>query len=171
MPRLNLAAELTREHHEIDDAIETFIEKLDSGSIQHELLTETLEALRRHIYLEEVFLFPPLRDAGIVMPIFVMMREHGQLWNTMGALTDQLADGNDDRRLRDTCTQLLDQLHQHNSKEEPVIYPKADTELPPQTSAELSRFIETGRAPEGWACQQAGGRGSTVVLSRPNTTT
>ena len=155
MASLSLSSELTREHHEIDDAIETFIEKLDCGSLQRELLTDTLEALRRHIYLEEVFLFPPLREAGIVMPIFVMMREHGQLWHTMGELAELLADGNDSQRLRDTCRQLLDQLHQHNSKEEPVIYPNADTDLPPHTSAELTRFIETGRTPEGWVCQQA----------------
>jgi hemerythrin-like domain-containing protein len=155
MTSLTLSAELTREHREIDDAIETFIEKLDGGSVQAELMTDTLEALRRHIYLEEVFLFPPLREAGIVMPIFVMMREHGQLWHTMGELAELLADGNDSQRLRDTCRQLLDQLHQHNSKEEPVIYPNADTDLPPHTSAELTRFIETGRTPEGWVCQQA----------------
>jgi len=155
MASLTLSAELTREHREIDDAIEAFIEKLDCGSVQAELMTDTLEALRRHIYLEEVFLFPPLREAGIVMPIFVMMREHGQLWHTMGELAELLADGNDSQRLRDTCRQLLDQLHQHNSKEEPIIYPNADTDLPPHTSAELTRFIETGRTPEGWVCQQA----------------
>ena len=155
MPSMTLSAELIREHHKIDDAIKEFIEKLDRGNAQRELLTDTLESLRRHIYLEEVFLFPPLREAGIVMPIFVMMREHGQLWHIMGALTDLLADGNDGQRLRDTCTQLLDQLHQHNSKEEPVIYPSADTDLPPQTSAELTRFIETGHMPDGWVCQQA----------------
>lgn len=155
MTSRSLSVELTREHHEIDDAIAAFIEKLDCGSVRHELLTDTLEALRRHIYLEEVFLFPPLREAGMVMPIFVMMREHGQLWHTMGTLADLLADGNDSQRLRDTCTQLLDQLHQHNSKEEPVIYPNADTDLPPQTTAELTRFIQAGRTPEGWVCQQA----------------
>jgi len=156
MPNLALSAELTREHREIDNSIKTFIEKLDCGGVRHELLTETLEALRRHIYFEEVFLFPPLREAGIVMPVFVMMREHGQLWHTMDALTDLLADSNDSGRLRDTCTQLLDQLQQHNSKEEPVIYPSADTALPLQTSAELTRFIQTGSAPDGWVCQQAG---------------
>lgn len=155
MASLTLSAELTREHDEIDYAIEAFIEALDCGSLQRELLTDTLEALRRHIYLEEVFLFPPLREAGIVMPIFVMMREHGELWHTMAALTDLLAGGDDSQRLRDACTQLLDQLHQHNSKEEPVIYPSADTGLPSHTSAELARFIETGHTPDGWVCQQA----------------
>ncbi|MGH3969556.1 MAG: hemerythrin domain-containing protein [Mycobacterium sp.] len=156
MPNLALSAVLMREHHEIDSGIDTFVEKLDCDSVQPEPLTAALEALRRHIYLEEVFLFPPIREAGMVMPIFVMMREHGELWRTMDALTDLLADGKDSGRLRDTCSRLLDQLDQHNSKEEPVIYPHADTDVPPQTSAELVRFIETGCIPDGWVCQQAG---------------
>ncbi|MCV7379369.1 hemerythrin [Mycobacterium alsense] len=147
---------LTREHREIDAAIETFIEKLDRGSLQPELLTGALEALRRHIYAEEIFLFPPIREAGVVMPVFVMLREHGELWRTMDALADLLAEGSDSARLTETCAQLLDQLHQHNSKEEPVIYPNADTGLPPHTSAELTRFLESGRTPDGWVCQQAG---------------
>lgn len=156
MPNLELSAALTREHHEIDSGIETFIEKLDRGSVQSELLTAALDALRRHIYIEEVFLFPPIREAGLAMPVFVMMREHGQLWHTMDTLTDLLAEGSDSQRLRDTCGQLLDQLHQHNSKEEPVIYPQADIALPLQANAELTRFIEAGRTPEGWVCGQAG---------------
>ncbi|HUH72322.1 MAG TPA: hemerythrin domain-containing protein [Mycobacterium sp.] len=156
MPRLTLSAALQREHREIDTGIETFIGKLECGSMQPEPLTAALEALRRHIYLEEVLLFPPIREAGMVMPILVMLGEHGQLWRTMDTLTDLLADGTDSRRLGDTCRQLLDQLHQHNCKEEPIIYPHADTDLPPQTSAELTRFIETGRTPDGWVCRQAG---------------
>ena len=79
MPSLALSTALKQEHDEIDGEIETFIEKLERGSMQPEPLTAALEALRRHIYLEEVFLFPPIREAGIVMPIFVMMREHGEL--------------------------------------------------------------------------------------------
>ncbi|HEY1842334.1 MAG TPA: hemerythrin domain-containing protein [Mycobacterium sp.] len=156
MPSLALSTALKQEHHEIYSQIEAFIEKLELGSVQPEPLTAALEALHRHIYLEEVFLFPPIREAGMVMPIFVMMREHGELWRTIDALTDLLADGNDRRRLADICRQLLYQLDQHNSKEEPVIYPHADTDLPPQTSAELTRFIETGRTPDGWVCRQAG---------------
>lgn len=156
MPSPALSIALQREHQEIDSEIKTFIEKLERGSVQPEPLTAALKALRRHIYLEEVFLFPPIREAGMAMPIFVMMREHGELWRTVDALTDLLADGKDRRRLGDTCRQLLDQLDRHNSKEEPVIYPHADTDLPPQTSAELTRFIAAGRTPEGWVCRQAG---------------
>lgn len=147
---------LEREHHEIDSGIETFIEKLDGGCVQPEPLSAVLEALRRHIYLEETFLFPPIREAGMVMPIFVMLREHGELWRTMGVLTDLVVDRADSEQLRATCRQLLGQLEQHNSKEEPILYPHADTDIPAQVSAELARFIETGRTPDGWVCRQAG---------------
>ncbi|MEB3980024.1 hemerythrin domain-containing protein [Mycobacterium sp. 663a-19] len=156
MPSLALSAALEREHREIDSGIEAFLEKLDCGSLQPEPLTAALEALRRHIYIEEVFLFPPIREAGLAMPIFVMMREHGELWRTMDTLKDLLADGRDGGRLRDTCRRLLDLLDQHNSKEEPVVYPHADADVPPQTTAELTRFIETGHTPGGWVCQHAG---------------
>ena len=124
--------------------------------MQVEPLDAALEALRRHIYLEETILFPPIREAGMIMPIFVMMREHGELWRTMGALTDLIVDRPDGEQLRNTCHRLLGQLEVHNSKEEPIIYPHADSGLPAQVRAELTRFIETGRIPDGWACRQAG---------------
>lgn len=174
MPDETLSVVLEREHHEIDRGIEAFIDKLAGGCVQPEPLSAAVEALRRHIYLEETFLFPPIREAGMVMPILVMLREHGELWRTMGVLADLLADRADSEQLRDTCHQLLAQLEQHNSKEEPIIYPHADTDLPPQVSAELARFIETGRRPDGWICQQAGGFGATAgsvaaPLTRPET--
>ena len=97
MPDGLLSVVLEREHHEIDSAIAAFIEKLDGGCVQPEPLSAALEALRRHIYLEETFLFPPIREAGMIMPIFVMMREHGELWRTMDALTDLIVDRADTR--------------------------------------------------------------------------
>lgn len=157
MPDGALSVVLEHEHNEIDSGIEAFIEKLDGGRLQPEPLSAALEALRRHIYLEETFLFPPIREAATIMPIVVMLREHGELWRTVGTLTDLLVDRADSEELRNTCHRLLRQLEQHNSKEEPVIYPHADTDLPAQLSAELIRFIENGRIPDGWVCQQAGG--------------
>jgi DUF438 domain-containing protein len=156
MPDRVLSAELMRQHREIGTAIECFIEALDDGERQPELLRATMDALRRHIYLEETFLFPPIRKAGIMMPVFVMMREHGELWRTMETLTRLLADGTGGPRLEGTCDQLLDQLHEHNFKEEPVVYLHADYDLPAPTSAQLTRFVVTGRIPDGWVCQQAG---------------
>lgn len=151
----SLSAALEREHRDIDGGIAAFVQALDAGAVQPALLTEALQALRRHIYAEEVLLFPPVREAGLVMPIFVMLREHGELWQQVDALADLAAAGADPERLRETCQQLLDQLARHNAKEEPVIYPHADTALPPHTSAELNRFLAGGSIPDGWVCQLA----------------
>lgn len=156
MPDRVLSAELMRQHREIGTAIECFIEALDGGNRQPELLRATIDGLRRHIYLEEIFLFPPIRKAGIMMPVFVMMREHGELWRTMETLTQLLAAGTGSPRLEDTCEQLLDQIHRHNFKVEPVVYLHTDYDLPAPTSAQLNRFVVTGRIPDGWVCQQAG---------------
>ncbi len=155
MAERSLASALEREHHEIDGEIEAFIAGLDEGRLNPEPLTEALTALRRHIYLEEAILFPPIRDGGLVMPIFVMVREHGELWRAMEALSELLEAGADAALLQRTCRALLAQLDQHNQKEEPVIYPHADTGLPDQVSAELARFMATGRMPDGWVCEQA----------------
>jgi len=38
-----------------------------------------------------VFLFPPLRDAGMVAPVFVMLREHGQMWRAGTSMPTDLA--------------------------------------------------------------------------------
>jgi hemerythrin-like domain-containing protein len=143
-----------RQHREIGAAIELFIEKLEGGNPQTELIAALLETLRRHIYLEEVFLFPPIRQAGIVMPVVAMMREHGQLWTTMETLAELVSETEDSPRLEAACNQLLDQLHKHNFKEEPVIYLHANYDLAPSTVAELTTFVATGRLPEGWICEQ-----------------
>lgn len=146
---------LEREHLEIDRAIETFVEALSGGSARPDVLIAALDTLRRHIYLEETMLFPPIREAGMVMPIFVMMREHGQLWRTMDTLAALLAGHADLRELEAACGLLLDQLHQHNSKEESIVYSHIDTDLPEQTRAEVTRFLEVGHTPDGWVCRHA----------------
>lgn len=152
---MDLAAVLQREHREIDCWIASFVESTRAAEVTPAPLDLALSALRRHIYLEEVFVFPPMCEGGMVMPIFVMMREHGELWRSIDRINEQIEAGADNRRLRATCHQLLTQLEQHNTKEEAVIYPLTGTVLPPQTTGELARFIAAGRLPDGWVCQHA----------------
>ena len=116
-----------------------------------------MRALRRHIFLEEEFLFPPLRDAGFVAPIFVMLREHGELWRTMQAIEEALEAESADSLVPGQCKWLLAQLEKHNSKEEPILYPHADAVLGAPASAEPRAFLEQGRMPDGWVCAQAVG--------------
>ena len=53
--------------------------------------------LRRHICLEEEFLFPLLCEAGpgLAAPVSGMLREHAQIWGTLDALERELAVGAD----------------------------------------------------------------------------
>ncbi|MGH3292466.1 MAG: hemerythrin domain-containing protein [Trebonia sp.] len=72
----SLAAALEREHHDIDQGIAAFTA---SPGDPHPLV-RAARALRRHIYLEEEFLFPPLGEAepALRAPVFVMLREHAR---------------------------------------------------------------------------------------------
>lgn len=157
-----VVAALTREHREIDAGIEEFMAGLDQGEVRPEPLLTAMQALRRHIYLEEVFLFPPIRAAGMMMPIMVMLREHGQLWRAMDALTALVADLSADRadsaqaeQPLARCRELLAMLDQHNSKEEPIIYPRTESDLTAEATAELAEFLRSSDVPDGWVCQQA----------------
>ncbi len=144
MANETLSSALEREHHEIDAGIESY-----SASLAPADLRDTLTALRRHIYLEEEFLFPPLRDSGLLAPIFVMLREHGELWDAMARIDGLLADGKD---ARDACTDLLERLTAHNAKEEPIVYPEVDKM--PQAGAMLD-LLDTAVMPADWVCQHA----------------
>lgn len=164
MPNISLSGALIREHRNIDAGIETFIANLEHGTVDPEPLLSAFEALRRHIYLEEAFLFPPIRQAGVLMPVLVMVREHGSLWQLMNTITALLEDHDSarsvDSQIADddvasTCRVLLAQLEQHNSKEEPIIYPHADKDLSAEATTTLAEFLRTGSTPQGWICEAA----------------
>lgn len=162
----SVADALTREHREIDAGIEAFVASAGTDEKNGDLsawaapLLAAMTALRRHIYLEEEFVFPPIRDGGLVMPIMVMLREHGELWRAMDELSQLLETAADDpsrhEELVRRCSAMLDLLEAHNSKEEPIIYPHADADLPAEARAELQEFLRRGTMPEGWVCERAG---------------
>lgn len=158
MPSTDVSDALTREHHVVDTAIADFVAHLERDKRHARPLLEAIRLLRRHIYIEEVFLFPPIQRAGILMPVLVMLREHGELWRTMEDLSDRVNDPGNHEQLIATCRRLQSQLEQHNEKEEPIVYPQAATDLTAAERADLMAFLHAGHTPDGWVCQQAGGR-------------
>lgn len=152
---ITLSAALEHEHHDIDGWIEAYTAALAAGTSDPVPLERAMAALRRHIYLEEEFIFPPLKDAGMMMPIFVMLREHGAIWDTMDGLDALLASDADTETRMNACRELLAQLESHNMKEEPVIYPQADALLSDEATTRLHAFLADGRMPDGWRCAQA----------------
>ncbi|GAB2758398.1 hemerythrin domain-containing protein [Nocardioides pakistanensis] len=150
----SLSTLLENEHHEIDSGIEAFLEGLARGETRVSALTRAVGALRRHIYLEEEFLFPPLRAAGMLAPVLVMLREHGEIWRTLDAI-EALDPGREPDRVREHCDELVHLLGAHNAKEEPIIYPQGDSVLSEEARDELGELIGNGSMPQGWVCAQA----------------
>lgn len=148
----SLAAALEREHREIDEGIEAFTAGPPSRDQQP--LRCAIRALRRHIYLEEEFLFPPLHQAGLVAPVLVMLREHAQMWKLLDSLERQLDAGAAGAGLT-LCQQLSVQLQHHNLKEERILYPRADEALTASATAQLRAFLDSGELPDGWVCLRA----------------
>jgi regulator of cell morphogenesis and NO signaling len=144
-----LAAALEREHREIDEGIAAFT--ASPGNPQP--LIRAIRALRRHIYLEEEFLFPLLGEAqpALRAPVFVMLREHAQIWAALDAL--ELEPGGSTGHA--LCRQLASQLLHHNLKEERVLYPRADDVLLPAAAERLRAFLGSGDLPRGWVCVKA----------------
>ena len=142
----SLATALEREHHQIDAGLAAFT----AAPGDRQPLTGAIGALRRHIYLEEEFLFPLLHQAepGLAAPIFVMLREHAQIWGTLDSLEHELDAGTG----LALCKRLTVLLLHHNLKEEKTLYPRADDVLPPAAAGRLRAFLGTGELPDGWVC-------------------
>lgn len=149
-----LADALEREHRDIDGGIEEYSAGLSHNETDPTPLLRAMRGLRRHIYLEEQILFPPLKST-MAMPIFVMVREHGELWDAMDQLDAMLASEANPRTMHDACRELLAKLDAHNSKEEPIIYSKADESLDADAAARLREFLARGTIPDGWRCEKA----------------
>ncbi|TXL61344.1 hemerythrin domain-containing protein [Aeromicrobium terrae] len=155
MKTIDLAEVLTQEHREIDAGIEAFVRSLAAGSVEPDPLVGAMAALRRHIYLEETLLFPPIRHAGMSMPLLVMAKEHGLLWRLMDHL-DSLLAAQDVDALQVRCEELQLILDQHNRKEEPIVYPRSAGDLTSEEAQVLAQFVESGSTPDGWVCEAVG---------------
>jgi regulator of cell morphogenesis and NO signaling len=144
----SLAVALEREHHQIDDGVAAFT----AAPGDRQPLERAIGALRRHIYLEEEFLFPLLREAepGLAAPVFVMLREHAQIWATLDSLERELDAGTGTGLA--LCRQLAVRLLHHNLKEEKTLYPRADDALAPAAAERVRAFLGSGDLPEGWVC-------------------
>lgn len=149
-----LAAALEREHREIDEGIAEFTATVQGENPDREPLLRAIRALRRHIYLEEAFLFPLLceAEAGLAAPVFVMLREHGQLWQTLDSIEREPDPSVGVAR----CRQLTVRLLHHNLKEEKVLYPRTDEVLTDAAAERLRVFLASGTMPDGWVCAKAG---------------
>lgn len=144
MDNLTVAQRLTREHRQIDAGVDGIID----GSGDAAALAIALRLLREHIHAEETALFPALESAGLAMPVFVMKREHGQMWPLVRRLEAACAAGAGADALR----QLL---VIHNTKDEQIVYAAADRLQASGEEDGLAAVLREARMPDDWTCAAA----------------
>lgn len=149
-----LAALLEEEHQQIDHGVAAFVSAGENED-RTSLLLSAIQALRRHIYLEEAMVFPSLRAAGMVAPVFVMLREHEEIWRVLDELEAGVAANAGRPALLNLCSQLAEGLDSHNMKEEQILYPRTDAAMTEGATAELRTFLDSGELPPGWVCANA----------------
>ncbi|QHS11197.1 hemerythrin domain-containing protein [Sinimarinibacterium sp. NLF-5-8] len=146
------STKLTQEHRDIDAGIEAFI----ADARQTQALDAAIRLLRQHIYVEEAVLFGPLEQSGLTMPVFVMKREHGQMWTQLATLDAARAQNAAPATLQAQARALLDALQIHNGKEEEIVYTFADRLI---AASPAHPFVGALRArrhmPQGWRCAMA----------------
>ena len=148
----SLAQLLEAEHRQIDAGIEAYTTTEPGAGL--DALQNAIDGLRRHIYLEEAFCFDALRARGLMMPVMVMLREHGEIWRSCDRVEVALEEADDDAATSE-AEHLLRILDAHNGKEEPVLYPHISAAIGPDANADLLRFLDDGKMPAGWVCATA----------------
>lgn len=146
---------LEHDHRVIDEHLERFAASLTEGEVEAAALRAGAAALRHHIWVEEEHHFPPLRAAGLLGPVLVMLKEHGQIWDLLDRLVDELTTGRQPAQLLATFGALREVLEAHNVKEERILYPAGDAQLDDEAARRVLEAFSSGQAPEGWTAQMA----------------
>lgn len=140
---------LEADHRRLDGLMEGCVKALGTGDVHgaSELFGQFRHGLMRHIKIEEGLLFPEFEEAtGMARtggPTGVMRHEHAEIIRLLGLIQDLFAEPKLDRdgleRLRSALVALL---HEHNVKEERILYPMSDSMIPPDRLAELVRRMK-----------------------------
>ena len=150
-----VGAVLERDHHRIDEHFAAFAQTLGAGGVDAAALAAGSSALRHHIYVEETYHFPVLRQAGLLGPIMVMLREHGEIWDRLDALDAGVRDQAPAADLAATWHALAAVVSAHNLKEERIVYPSGDELLSAADAADVLTGLTSEDTPAGWVCEQA----------------
>lgn len=146
-----IAETLEHDHRAIDEELERVKAGLKRGEWHRELFEHAADELRHHIYVEEETLFPSLRQAGMVAPVFVMIREHGEIWRALDVVRSE--DGRDMDRAIAAFESMEAVLSAHNFKEEQILYPASDSTLDPEHIEAVRAAFEDSKRPEEWLPQ------------------
>ncbi|MEO9091697.1 MAG: hemerythrin domain-containing protein [Rhodanobacter sp.] len=145
--------ELLAEQHRM---LELGIRGLVDGSGSRQDLSEAIYLLRRHIYVEEAFLFPVIdRDQGRWMALAQMKYEHGDMWPHIESAIELLQAKASLDDLFPAAQTLLKLIEIHDFKEERAIYSVADRDVANTNHPPLESLFAVTSIPPGWRCLRA----------------
>ena len=131
------------DHRVIDELFERFQgAPLQEKDERVERLGAFARELRRHIQLEEGELFPALAEAGESPKRLVrtLLEEHRRIEDALDRLERTVHEGA--RPTEDLELELINELWEHNAREEEAAYPWFDDHLSVEQAAQARRELE-----------------------------
>lgn len=152
---LHASSILEADHQRMDTGFDTFITLARTGTVDRGAVLPAIEAMRRHLWVEEEYFFPPLREAGVHGPVLIALRDHGELWGLLDELERLLGLRKPDPELLATVTMAIVQISgHHNEKEEQILFATADRFLDPSIHRKIAEGLDKER-PAGWVSEMA----------------
>lgn len=152
---LNASSILEADHERMDAGFDTFLSLARAGTVDRNAILPAIDAMRRHLWVEEEYFFPMLREAGVQGPVLIALRDHGEIWGLLDELERLLALRSPDPNLLVTVASAIMQISQHhNEKEEQILFATADRFLDPSIHRHISEGLAQDR-PTGWVSEMA----------------
>lgn len=149
-----LQAALEQDFPDIQRAISDFLVQRGGLMAASAALRRAMTTLRRHIYVEEEFLFPLLQDAEMAGPLYAMSGEHQDLWLAMDQMEQELRQEGSQEARKQACRILRAEVDRHVTNEDPIVFRYAEETLTSQEQADLRDFVENVTLPSEWRCRE-----------------
>lgn len=138
-------------HHRVEGYLIDFREEVEQDRREAGLLTRASEDLHQHMFVEEEFLFPLVKER-LAAAVASLEEEHGRVCDLMEELRGLLSREADREALQACTARLMGALAAHNTAEDLGIYPDLLALLGPARAQALLLEAERAEVPQGWAC-------------------
>ncbi len=115
---MDVESYMTLDYFETNEFIKYILRQIDGNKDVTEFLRTFSDRLRRHIFIEEVFLFPKLGHES-QKDVDYIEKEHGKLFRMLDSILNERSNLD---KIKEILENLLDLLIEHNGYEESFIY-------------------------------------------------
>ncbi len=138
---------LERDHEAETKRIKSILKLAENGKFVPDSFELFQQNLKKHIYIEEQFVFPSLLegDPDLRGPLAGLEMEHASLWMLMDRIESEILDSNFTKTPK-YLDEILRILTVHNDLESRNIYPRIVDDS--------SLLIDEIVRPEGWVCKR-----------------